>query len=672
MADWRTAILGEFTPGVGRLTLVADPDGLLVEEEISQQLQERGFKIMQYEDPVAFRFAYESKFRSRWDRNEQCNLVVVWDGDVQLPSDMLQIARKTARSLRFTMADLFPGLSVPVLSELDRADLAPLFHARASSSSEPMGDNATKDFILRHVFGIAPELIRQSSDLLRVLLRRHYQNQRIPGILDDRLIGQLQHGRWFNEWPLEAIVPDRDAFFEFLQERWPVFLKQLAQRLEGHAWLQPVEHISSYGMKYRGPAWLPFDHDDVCIYMDNLFLEGFLKPVKFNNPAILKLNWLGVGILHDQDADRRKRMETLLEKCDASLPKSDSRHREWIQFARLWGQLTRMANDPNHPLSTGHSESVLTLQSRLDQVFQTWMTSRFGGLHNQPAVPPVMVHHVPRFIARQLAEHSGSKAAMIVMDGLSLDQWLTLREILGEQLPEITFHEDAVFAWVPTLTSVSRQTIFAGKPPIFFPTTIRTTAKESDLWHQFWEEHGLMRQECGYRKGLGDGPLDELEQLLCDHRTRVAGLVVDKVDRIMHGMELGAAGMHASIRQWCSMGWLSGLIKLCISQNFDVYLTSDHGNVEAVGCGRPSEGVIADVRGERCRIYPDEGLLQKFHSEFSNSLPWPGYGLPDGFHTLLATRRSAFIVNGKRIVGHGGIAIEEVVVPFIQIRKLHS
>ena len=34
MSNWRDQILREFTPNVARLTLVADPDGLLLEEGI--------------------------------------------------------------------------------------------------------------------------------------------------------------------------------------------------------------------------------------------------------------------------------------------------------------------------------------------------------------------------------------------------------------------------------------------------------------------------------------------------------------------------------------------------------------------------------------------------------------------------------------------------------------
>ena len=74
MDDWRNQILKEFTPQVSRLTLVADPDGLLTEEGVLQGLRERGFELIPFEDPIAFRFAYESKYRSRWDSGETTEL----------------------------------------------------------------------------------------------------------------------------------------------------------------------------------------------------------------------------------------------------------------------------------------------------------------------------------------------------------------------------------------------------------------------------------------------------------------------------------------------------------------------------------------------------------------------------------------------------------------------
>src|SRR5271157_4907993 len=224
MSSWRDQILKEFTPKVARLTIVADPDGLLLEEGILEGIRERGFDLIPFEDHITFRYAYESKFRSRWDRGEHTDLVVVLHSQAndlsRLPCDLLQVGRR----LHFNLGDIFPNLSYPVVTSLDRADLDALYEAQKRHAPGQLGDNATKEFVLRHVFEIAPELIKQPSDLLRVLLRRHYRGQRIPTVLDNRLIQLLGQKDAFTDWPLNVLVPDREAFFAFLQERWPIFL----------------------------------------------------------------------------------------------------------------------------------------------------------------------------------------------------------------------------------------------------------------------------------------------------------------------------------------------------------------------------------------------------------------------------------------------------------------
>ena len=77
MSNWRDRILREFTPDVARLTLVSDPDGLLLEEGVLAGIRERGFELIPFEEHIPFRYAYESKFRSRWDRSEQTDSAVV-------------------------------------------------------------------------------------------------------------------------------------------------------------------------------------------------------------------------------------------------------------------------------------------------------------------------------------------------------------------------------------------------------------------------------------------------------------------------------------------------------------------------------------------------------------------------------------------------------------------
>jgi hypothetical protein len=225
-----------------------------------------------------------------------------------------------------------------------------------------------------------------------------------------------------------------------------------------------------------------------------------------------------------------------------------------------------------------------------------------------------------------------------------------------------------VFAWIPTITSVSRQSIFAGKPPLYFPASIYSTSREADLWKQFWVDHGLARDEVAYLKGLGDrSALEVVEDALSKPNVKVIGAVVDKVDRIMHGMELGLVGMHNQVRQWAGEGVLSGIIDVMLSNGFVVYITADHGNVESVGCGRPKEGVTADIRGERVRIYSDPVLRAQVATKFPAAIVWRPVGLPDDFLPLLAGDRTAFVPEGYRTVAHGGATLEEAIVPFIRV-----
>lgn len=664
--SWRDHILREFTPKVARLTLVADPDGLLLEEGVLEGICERGFELIPFEDHIAFRYAYELKFRSHWDRGEHTDLIVALRSQVNdlsgLPYDLLQAGRR----LSFNLGDIFPNLSYPVVVALDRGDLDALFEASIQHAPGRLGDNATKEFVLRHVFEIATELVKQPSDLLRMLLRRHYRGQRIPVDLDGRFIQLLRQNEAFDDWPLETLVADREAFFVFLQERWPIFLdRETAGRVSSVV----QENINSYDLTIKGPAVLPFDHHDIRVYMDNLFTEGILHSVSHNKAETLSKTWIGIGVISASTEERSRRLDKLIRSMEASIPSEGAKHTAWFHFARGWAEAILLANDHVEVIPEPTGERIINLQSQVDKSFEAWLFKRYAGLVNLPPAPPVMLHHIPRFLARQMGESRNSKVALVVIDGLALDQWLVVREALVSRQPGLRFREQSVFAWIPSLTSVSRQAIFAGKAPFFFPGSIHTTDKEPALWAQFWADQGFMPNEVIYHKGLGEGCLENVSEALSHPRARVAGLVVDKVDKIMHGMEMGVAGMHNQVGQWARQPYLNSLLDLLLNKGFRVYLTSDHGNIETEGCGRPSEGAVADLRGERVRVYPDASLRGKVKERFSDALEWGTVGLPEDYFALLAPARRAFIPEKQRTVAHGGISIEELIVPLVQIDR---
>jgi hypothetical protein len=661
VSSWRNSILKEFVPNVNKLTLVYDPDCLLTEEKLAMELRERGFDFIEFNDSVEFRYAYESKYRSIWDMGEHTDLVVILrlqDTELSyLPYDLLQAGRQ----LSFSLGNLFPNMSYPVVEQLDRSLLDLLFDAQKKTSPDRMGDNATKDFILRHVFGVAAELISTEVELLRFLLRLHYGNTTIPNLLADRLIELLENSKNFNDWPLEKLVHDDELFFTFIQERWPIFLEHHNQTI-------PFKEDSSvYGLKVEGPVSLPFDHQDVRVYIDNLFVEGKLTPVDLPNLDIEENSWILSGVSVSKTDRENLRISRLFDMVnDVQLP-ADARYTDWISFAMKWAELSALIHEQN---SNQHKSQYKEVGDKLNGLFVKWLETHYASLINLPPTIPAMLHHVPRRLARDIEDRNDGRIALVVMDGLSLDQWVTVRNIIQAQNSNLVLRESATFAWIPTLTSVSRQSIFSGKPPIYFPSTINSTNSEEKLWKQFWQGHGVSKLDIAYKRGLGDGnPETILDNLINPSQTKVVGLVIDKVDKIMHGMQLGSTGMHNQIGQWCKGEYLIIMLNYLINHGYDVWLTSDHGNIESIGKGRPTEGAIAESRGERVRVYPTSELRSQVSSSFTFAHEWVPSGLPEGYFPSVTSGHDAFVNKGDSIVGHGGIAIEEVIVPLIKIER---
>jgi hypothetical protein len=278
-----------------------------------------------------------------------------------------------------------------------------------------------------------------------------------------------------------------------------------------------------------------------------------------------------------------------------------------------------------------------------------------------------MVHHIPRYLSMRRASGE-DRIALVVFDGLAIDQLVQIRDALAQRAPKIVFDEGACFAWAPTLTSVSRQAIFSGLRPREFADSIESTGAEPAEWSRFWQDQGLRANEVIYRKGLQrNDHLEDLTSVLAPPSVKIAGLVVDTVDEIVHGAVLGKRGVASQIANWVDSGFVERLLDLLLINCFNVYLTADHGNVDAIGQGRPQQGVAAELRGERVRTYRTEALAAESVASTSNAYRMEIAGLPTNFFAVFSGGRTAFIPQGVHAVVHGGISVEELLVPFVRV-----
>lgn len=676
MANWRHYILQHFQEPLHRLTLVADPDGLMLEEELLAAIRQNGFDLLPFEDHVAFRYAYESHYRQHWDEGLDTDLVVILRSPGaslrSLPYDLLQ----SGRTLTFGLPDLFPKLSYPVVRELDRTYLQALYDAYQRYDGPEMGDRASTLFVLKHAFGTVPELIKSRADLLKLLLSRHARGERVPSRLDALLLRTLRRVPEIASWPLQDLLGSTQAFLDFLQERWPGYL----------AAQQPAAKLArESGPSYDTGQPLPFDDPDVRVYVDNLFLDGKLKPVSLPEDWIVE-GWAQVGVEVDEQAFELRRYAGLITRLEDGLPTAEATHRKWMQFATAWAELTvlhyRLTSILDQEAVARHRALHLDVEAR----FANWMRMRYHTLHSLPFLPiPTMVHHVPDYLAYYRSQQAGCRLALVVVDGLALDQWSLIQDIWAEETHGWSVEENTAFAWVPTLTPISRQAMLAGTAPQFFPGSWQTTNQEPAHWLRFWRKQGLHPANVGYLRNLGvkalkdDGTLlvddevgleAEVEELLGNGQIQVAALVINTVDNIMHGMQLGTAGMHQQVDLWLTRHrYLTQLVTRLLQASFTVYLTSDHGNVWARGIGRPREGVLVETRGQRARVYTDPAFAQLGKEQLPTAVEWTNVGLPEQLHVLLAPQLDAFLDVGDHAVCHGGIALEETIVPFVRISQ---
>ena len=663
MSLWVNRILSEFPTDLARLWIVTDPDEVLLNEQVLSGLRERGFEMQPFEDSIVFRAEFEDRYRSAWDRNEpgpSSALILHLRGTQAdaLPWDYL----RQARQVSLTLPELFSKLNHTVVRQLGSEMWPALFEAQAEHAHPSLGENATKEFVLTHIFRISPHLITRLEDLWRELLRIHYCELVLPPVLAMHISQVVGNQEILKRLPVADLFSQKSLALRIVQDAWSRYIAKLGMMGTRVGEYPPPD----YGVAIE----IPFEHPDVRSYVNSMFLDGTLHPVYVQSVPVAIPDWAKVGLILDP-ASLPKLVLDGVEALMGDLPTPDALHREWSHFARRLGEVISRF----HALDAVHADSIkasiLALQSCADERLREWVAKHYADLPSLPAAKiPIMVHHIPRFL---FMKHSAgeAKVALLVFDGLAVDQWIQIRENLTRQSKSLVFDDGACFAWLPTLTSVSRQALFSGLRPREFADSIETTAREPVRWSGFWLENGVKESEILYRKSIkSNEDLPELEAQLAQPAVKIVGLVIDTVDEIAHGAVLGKRSIAKQIDDWCDSGFVNKLIDLLLERDFHVYVTADHGNVEAVGSGRLDEGVAPETRGERVRIYGSEALIAEALAASPQSYRLDIRGLPSGYIPLFASGRDAFVSAGRRVVVHGGASVEELIVPFVKVSHL--
>lgn len=320
-----------------------------------------------------------------------------------------------------------------------------------------------------------------------------------------------------------------------------------------------------------------------------------------------------------------------------------SKDKDWFSIINIFSKAI------NNTIGSDNLAFVLKELSRINILFQEFLVEKYNPLKNSSSIKkPQIVSKILDFIDFNF---KNDKVALVVVDGMSFWQYnLISTNIPGDK------KEDIIFSWIPSITQLSRQAIFRGDIPQ--DTYRQNPSNESKLWKAFWKSKKFSDFEIDYQ-------YDSLNKNTLSNVKRLA-VVFKDLDDYMHSSKDYKDLLNLT-ENWFIRSEFKKVIQDLLSNDFKVFITSDHGNIQAKGwrglTGKEKLGSNkSGSRSERHIEYSEDWLKDEFltnNPELSNSIVQEDQSLY--FKDELSFSRR------DQLVTHGGAHILEVLIPFIEV-----
>ncbi len=339
---------------------------------------------------------------------------------------------------------------------------------------------------------------------------------------------------------------------------------------------------------------------------------------------------------------------------------------------------------------SGMFEILESQKQEANNQFFKFISRNYEDWFQQGGEPPVMSHTL--FQKKILPEiKSGEPTLLVVVDNLRYDQWKSLEPIVTTHYKKEK--EDAYFSILPTATQYARNAIFSGMMP----------SEMEKLFPEYWkndtEEGGKNLHEADFLreqlKRLGKDLRYEYHKItslkagrkLADNfksqkSNDLTVVVYNFVDMLSHSKtemevikELASndKSYRSLTQSWFKNSPLLDIIQKAQQQGFKLIITTDHGTINVKN---PSK-VIGDKNTSLNLRYKTGRSLtyenkEVFAIENPKSVHLPTINMSSSYIFAKEDLFFAYPNNFNHYVSyykntyqHGGISLEEVVIPFV-------
>ncbi len=417
----------------------------------------------------------------------------------------------------------------------------------------------------------------------------------------------------------------------------------------------------------------------------NKISDYLIKPVNPNQILLsIKKNLHHKEIILEKTSqDYRQEFQQISSQINDSYSWND-----WYEVYKklvFWElELTQAESNMDELLAMQKTEANSAFAKFVRKNYEGWIT---GGEH------PLMSHELFKERVFPLIDN-GEKVFFILIDNFRLDQWRVIKPLLSEYF---TAEEDLYFSILPTATQYARNAIFSGLMPNqiarMFP----------DLWVDEEEEEGKNLNEApliqtqldrfrkrynfSYNKinesAFGEKIIQSFSQI---ENNPLNVCVLNFVDMLSHARteskmirELASteAAYRSITESWFKHSSALDLFRKIAEKDFKIILTTDHGTVhvnnaiKVIGDKNTNTNLRYKV-GKSLSYNPRQVYEIKSPERFG--LPSPNVSSTYIFamnHDFFAypNNYNYYVGYYKDTFQHGGISMEEMMIPLITLTK---
>ena len=361
---------------------------------------------------------------------------------------------------------------------------------------------------------------------------------------------------------------------------------------------------------------------------------------------------------------------------------------EWKElYKRLvyWElELSEADSAMNDMLRMQKEEANLNFAKFVRKHYEEWIT--------HPDARPLMSPDIfKRCVFPRLSQ--GRKVFLLVLDNFRFDQWRVLATELAD---DFDMEEDLYYSILPTATQYARNAIFAGLMPL------QIKEMYPQLWVDEEEDEGknlneeqLIRSQLDrfrrketftYHKINDSTQVDKVLPQITSGSVPLSVLVVNFIDILSHArteskMVRELAGNESAYRS-ITLSWfrhtpIKELFRRLASMDYDILITTDHGSIrvdaptKVVGDRNVNTNLryklgknlsynakeVFEVRHPRTLLLPQPNLSTAYI--FATGARFFAY--PNNYNYYVQYYKDTF--------QHGGISMEEMIVPLVTLRS---